>query len=334
MNLPPPAQPPPPARWQFGIPDLIFFALVALLGQALTAVLLAARLLRLRASEREGAVVVTLLLTLAGGLAGFGRAQKQRHPEHQLKPYLALYAFGALTLGMGAWCAGLKLSLICVGMSLPSLLVAKGIIRWRGYDDLCREGIVLSCLMMGWALLLFAGMFGAIFNMTITTRSPRIRNNELCAAAACRTYVEAQEIYRRTDWDGDGVLEYAKAISGKHSLYEKDAGSGNLMLLDAAIASAEGAPGAAQPKAGYVFRILRSQGPQAPGGARSYLVNGHLTEGFALVATPAAYDCTGCRTLLVNQTGVVYWKDLGPATTAIVNAITEYNPDETWEVAP
>ncbi|MCY3019945.1 MAG: DUF2950 family protein [Planctomycetota bacterium] len=41
-----------------------------------------------------------------------------------------------------------------------------------------------------------------------------IEGNEAAAKAACRAYWQAQEIYHRTDYDGDGVLEYAQALHG------------------------------------------------------------------------------------------------------------------------
>jgi hypothetical protein len=45
---------------------------------------------------------------------------------------------------------------------------------------------------------------------------------------------------------------------------------------------------------------------------QSYVVNGQMTGGFALVAWPAKYDATGVMTFIVNQDGVVHEKDLGP----------------------
>ncbi len=35
---------------------------------------------------------------------------------------------------------------------------------------------------------------------------------------------------------------------------------------------------------GYHYRILTAQGPHAKGGAKNYLQNGQLTQGFALIA--------------------------------------------------
>ena len=82
-----------------------------------------------------------------------------------------------------------------------------------------------------------------------------------------------------------------------------------------------------------VARRLKAQGKDAPGGARSYVKNGHMTEGYALVAWPARYDDTGVMTFIVNQDGVVYQKDLGPNTDAAARATNAYNPDATWSKA-
>jgi hypothetical protein len=53
--------------------------------------------------------------------------------------------------------------------------------------------------------------------------------------------------------------------------------------------------------------------------------------GFALVAYPASYGSSGIMTFIVNHEGVVYEKDLGPATSAIASKMTKFNPDATWK---
>lgn len=51
-----------------------------------------------------------------------------------------------------------------------------------------------------------------------------------------------------------------------------------------------------RPKAyGYYYKILTRQGPNASGGALDYVVKGHMTGGFALVAFPAKYGNSGTR---------------------------------------
>jgi len=82
---------------------------------------------------------------------------------------------------------------------------------------------------------------------------------------------------------------------------------------------------------GYLFRILTAQGSKAPGGAKSYLVNGNLSVGFALVAWPAQYDASGIMTFVINQSGVVWQKDLGADTAKTVAAMKAYDPDTSWQ---
>ena len=77
---------------------------------------------------------------------------------------------------------------------------------------------------------------------------------------------------------------------------------------------------------GYYFKILTAQGAAAPGGAKSYVVKGDMSGGFALIAWPAQYDATGVMTFLVNQDGIVVEKDLGPGTDAAARKITVVQP--------
>jgi hypothetical protein len=65
------------------------------------------------------------------------------------------------------------------------------------------------------------------------------------------------------------------------------------------------------------------------GGARSYMQDGKMTGGFAVLACPAGYRSSGVMTFMVGQDGVVYQKDLGPRTITIVPAIKSYDPDQT-----
>lgn len=155
----------------------------------------------------------------------------------------------------------------------------------------------------------------------------RMATNEATAVAACKTYAEAQDLYRRTDYDSDGVLEYALAFKGNNSLFEQNAGSGDLTLVDNAFASAEGEPGTVPAKSGYVFLILTGQGANAPGGSQTYFVDVNMTMGYALSAVPASYDGTGRNSFQINATGNVYQSDRGSANTT---HLTIYEPDSTW----
>jgi hypothetical protein len=84
------------------------------------------------------------------------------------------------------------------------------------------------------------------------------------------------------------------------------------------------------PYYGYYYRILKAQGPDAPGGAYDYVVRGKMLGGFALVAYPASWGNSGVMTFLVNHDGVVYQKDLSPNTAALARKSTRFNPDSTW----
>ena len=57
------------------------------------------------------------------------------------------------------------------------------------------------------------------------------------------------------------------------------------------------------PYHGYYFRILTAQGAHAPGGARSYVKDGRMTGGFALIAWPADHGSSGVMTFLVRPAG-------------------------------
>jgi Protein of unknown function (DUF2950) len=162
-------------------------------------------------------------------------------------------------------------------------------------------------------------------------RIRRIGRNELATIQVALAYTDAQKEYYETDWNGDGVHEYAmRALStpGKHDgLYWASLAGEPVSPLGAQFADAK----VGHPYHGYVYKILTAQGANAPGGAKSYLKNGRMTEGFALVAWPAKFDDTGVMTFIVNQDGIVYQKSLGPNTDALARAIKTYDPDASWQ---
>jgi hypothetical protein len=171
----------------------------------------------------------------------------------------------------------------------------------------------------------------------------RIGKNELAVIGLCRAYVAAQQIYARTSHDGRPPGLYAASFrsdDGKQNgLYwdaahgEKRSPLGDLVAAAAAEGRAVGGTGSQpSPFHGYYFRILTAQGEAAPGGAKTYLKNGELSDGFALVAWPSQYDVTGVMTFIVNQDGVVRERDLGQGTDAAAKAMTAYNPDSSWTI--
>jgi len=169
----------------------------------------------------------------------------------------------------------------------------------------------------------------------------RIGRNELNTIAVCHAYVDAQRDYASKIRNGAGVREYAQkfhSTPGKEdglywevSANEKQSPMGPLV----AMATSEGyahkdAAAEPMPYHGYFFRILTAQGPHAPQGAHSYIVNGHMIGGFALVAYPAQYGSSGVMTFVVNQLGIVFQKDLGNKTAEIAATMTQYDPDDSW----
>jgi hypothetical protein len=58
--------------------------------------------------------------------------------------------------------------------------------------------------------------------------------------------------------------------------------------------------------------VLKAQGTNAGGGARGYVVNGHMIGGFALVAFPAKSGILGVMTFIINQDGILYQKKSRP----------------------
>ena len=161
-------------------------------------------------------------------------------------------------------------------------------------------------------------------------RTRRIGRNELDAIKVALAYTDAQEDYYRADPDRDGVKSFAMRVLSspgrRDGLYwptlEGEAPSplGPLLAL--------AAPG--QSYKGYHFRILTAQGAAAPGGARTYVRDGRMTEGFALIAWPARYGDTGVMSFIVSRAGVVHEKDLGPRSDAIARATSAYDPNASW----
>ena len=189
----------------------------------------------------------------------------------------------------------------------------------------------------------------------------RIGENELAAIEVCRAYVLAQWEYytEAANTTRDGLAVYAPMListPGKRDgLYWETAANETSSPLGILVAQAwaedsrvgnkkvevnvgrdvdQGAPRHPQaPYYGYYFKILKAQGANAPGGRFSYVINGNMIAGYALVAYPAKWGSSGVMTFIVNQQGRVYQKNLGPETPQIVAGITEYNPDLSWALA-
>jgi hypothetical protein len=170
----------------------------------------------------------------------------------------------------------------------------------------------------------------------------RIGQNELLTIRALLAGVEAEQDYFDRVKRGSGSGAYARRMlstpNSQDGLYwDIDSGEAPSPLgplIDQA--KSDGYPGEMSPTGvpvpyhGYLYRILTAQGPNAPGGAKNYIRNGQMTDGFAIVAWPAAFENSGIMTFVVDQNGIVFQKDLGPDTAKIVGGIASFDPDVTW----
>jgi hypothetical protein len=168
----------------------------------------------------------------------------------------------------------------------------------------------------------------------------RIGRNELDAIAICRGFVEAQDEYALKPREGYDVNQYAQRIVStpgqQDGLAWKNADGtwGGPIGENIARAIEQGYNNRAEPYHGYFFKVLKGQGPAAPLGEMDYLVKGVMIGGFALVAAPAEYRKTGVKTFIVSDDGVVYQKDLGPATLDEFQKMERFNPDKSWTPVP
>jgi hypothetical protein len=166
----------------------------------------------------------------------------------------------------------------------------------------------------------------------------RIGKNELAAMDACRDLVDAQKRYFARP-PANLPQQFAQKLvsdEGHHNgLYWHGADDEFNSPINPLIAYArQNLPtdqvGEHIPFNGYMFRILTSQGPHAPGGAKNYIVDGKMSAGFAFVAYPVEYRSSGVMTFIIDKSGTIYEKDLGPNTTKLAQAMNVYDPDSTW----
>ncbi len=174
-----------------------------------------------------------------------------------------------------------------------------------------------------------------------TVLERRIGNNELDVMELLRGYTLAQETYRDADHDGDGVLEFAAAILSapgeRNGLYwpaeegEPESPIGDFVARAAASGySVDGTDETPEPYLGYYFTILEGQGPDAPGGAYSYVINGNMVAGHAMLAFPAAHGETGIMSFMIGENGTIYEADLGEETLDRATGIALFVPGPEW----
>ena len=162
----------------------------------------------------------------------------------------------------------------------------------------------------------------------------RVGRNELYTIDVLQELADAQQDYSNVQ------QQFAQKIlsdSGqKNGLYWPTSGDEPESPIGPLIAdaSAEGykrdPSGKPAPFHGYYYKVLKSQGADAPGGAQDYIVDGKMTRGFAFLAYPAEYRDSGVMTFMIDKDGVLVEKDLGPDTEKIAPGIASFNPDSTW----
>jgi Protein of unknown function (DUF2950) len=158
----------------------------------------------------------------------------------------------------------------------------------------------------------------------------RIGKNEISTIRVCEQLAAAEKEYFAMQH------VYAAKIAS-------DAGQKNGLYWDGepkspigpkvAAADTTGKTASTSPFRGYYFRVLTDQGKDAPGGAKSYIVDGKMTDGFAVEAYPVEYRSSGVMTFMVGSDGVVHEKDLGKKTETEAKTMKSFNPDSSWRGA-
>jgi Protein of unknown function (DUF2950) len=165
---------------------------------------------------------------------------------------------------------------------------------------------------------------------------------ELTVIDVLNEMADAQTEYFATTHDGSKVKQYAQRFTSSPSKHDglywtaaegqPESPLGPLSARASAEGYERGTKESPQPFHGYFYRILKAQGAHAEGGAKSYLVNGNMTKGFAILAYPAEYRKSGVMTFIIAQDGRIYQKDLGPDTAERAKATLAFDPDDTWSI--
>lgn len=165
----------------------------------------------------------------------------------------------------------------------------------------------------------------------------RVGRNEISTIRTSQELVAAEKEYAASH-NGEYAQKILSDPGQQNGLYWKADNGQPQSPIGPLVASAvaegytakkEGA--AATPYRGYLYGVLTQQGSRAPGGAKSYIVGGKMTGGFAFIAFPAEYRSSGVMTFVICQDGVVFRKDLGPNTQKIAKAMKSFNPDSSWK---
>jgi hypothetical protein len=163
--------------------------------------------------------------------------------------------------------------------------------RGRG----CLIRFLLSPMLLVVIGVAVVGLFGLLAGLSITPDS--FRPPEGWVADCFRDYASAQKMFKRNDWDGDGLLEYAPDLRELHGA--KDMAGKQIQLINESMASARGSE--ATPWQGYLFLEMKTVGGKPIDWAKD----------FALCAVPSQYGKTGWLTYIVKTDGRVWSRDSG-----------------------
>ena len=170
----------------------------------------------------------------------------------------------------------------------------------------------------------------------------RIGRNELQALSMLQTLSKAEEEYASLDHKGNGVPQFTSNLmsqAGRHDgLYWETSGPtvppSPLQSVVADYKDYLRGKTKGSGWFGYHFKILTRQGALAPAGAYSYIINGNMIGGYAILAWPIRHGNSGVMTFMLHHNGPILEKNLGADTDAIARKITEYNPDRSWRAVP
>ncbi len=166
-------------------------------------------------------------------------------------------------------------------------------------------------------------------------RAREIGRNELLTIDALAALANAEQFYSANTDSGEYAQRIISTPGKQDGLYwpvSDSLGASPLAQLEEFPNSSLTSLSPDQPFVidGYTLRVLTAQGDDAPGGAQNYIVNGRMTGGFAILATPVKYGETGIMSFMIGREGFVYEQDLGPDTAKTATSIQQYNPRDNW----
>ena len=169
------------------------------------------------------------------------------------------------------------------------------------------------------------------FAGTDEIQARRIGSNELLAMDAAGAIALAEEGYKAKE--DQYTVRIVSKPGKRDGLYwpagkgESVSPLGDLRDLLPCTTCADGS----QIFDGYVFRILTERQVGAGENASSFIVNGRMTGGFAVLATPIQYGSTGIMSFLIDRDGMLYERDLGAKTAETASSMKVYDPKDGWE---